>query len=165
LSDAIAKKGGSKKAEVKKDVLDLIGKISPTETLSVVVIPPAAAAQGGGPAADVTQVTGGITVAEGVKTHLQMATKNADAAKTLADQINQGLQQAAALLPDPSRSSARTSQARRSAISGDPPNGGRNSCFQRSSRSVNTALNFSSDASAWSRSDSTTAWPSCPSAW
>jgi hypothetical protein len=99
LSDAIAKKTGSKKAEVKKDVLDLIGKISPTETLSVVVIPPAAAAQGGGPAADVTQVTGGITVAEGVKTHLQMATKNADAAKTLADQINQGLQQAAAFLP------------------------------------------------------------------
>lgn len=99
LAEAIAKKSGSKKSEVKKEVLDLIGKISPTETLSVVLMPPAAAQQPGNPVADVTHVTGGITVADGVKTNLLMSTKNADAAQTLAKQINDGLQQAAAFLP------------------------------------------------------------------
>jgi len=99
LSDVIAKKGGSKKGEIKKEVLDLIGKISPTETLSVVLVPPAQAPQPGNPMADVTHVTGGITVADGVKTNLLMSTKNAESAKALAEQINQGLQQAAAILP------------------------------------------------------------------
>jgi hypothetical protein len=97
LSDAVAKKGG-KKPEVKKDVVDLVGKINPKETFSVVVVPPEEVLAAS-PVPGLTTVTGGVTVAEGVKTDILLSTKDAESAKSLADMINEGLTQVKQILP------------------------------------------------------------------
>src|SRR5205823_964226 len=60
LVEAVAKKGG-RKAVVKPRVIELVGKLDPRETLSVVFVPPAELVAGGS-AAGLTTVTGGVTV-------------------------------------------------------------------------------------------------------
>lgn len=97
LGDAIAKRGG-KKAEVKADVVDLISKINPKETVSLVVVPPAEMLAGS-PVDGLKTVTGGVTVADGIKTNIMLATKDGDTAKTLAQLINEGLSQVKAIVP------------------------------------------------------------------
>jgi hypothetical protein len=97
LSDAVAKMGG-KKAEIKEDVVALIGKIDPKETLSLVVVPPPEMLAGG-PVDGLKTVTGGVTVAEGIKTNILLSTKDADSAKSLAQMINEGLNQMKQFLP------------------------------------------------------------------
>src|SRR5205085_12169341 len=89
LGDAVAKKEG-KKADVQKEIVELIGKINPKETLSFVVVPPQEQLAGG-PADGLKTVTGGVIVSDGVKTDILLATKDADTAKTLAQLINEGL--------------------------------------------------------------------------
>jgi len=97
LDDAVAKKGG-KKGEVKQEVVTLVGKINPKETLSLVVVPPAEMLAGG-PVDGLKTVTGGFTVAEGVKANILLSTKDADSAKSLAQMINEGLSQMKQFLP------------------------------------------------------------------
>jgi hypothetical protein len=98
LKESLAKKSGGRKAEVKKQVLDLVGKISPHETLSIVLVPPAEMLAGS-PAAGLSDVTGGVTVGEGVKTEFKLATKDAEAAKTLATVIEGSLNQVKQIVP------------------------------------------------------------------
>ena len=98
LKDALAKKSGARKADVKKKVLDLIGQMSPQQTVALVVVPPPEALAGS-PVAGLTDVTGGVTVSDGVKTELKFATKDANAAKTLAQLIEDGLNQAKQFIP------------------------------------------------------------------
>jgi hypothetical protein len=98
LSDVLAKKKGDKKTEIKQEMLTEIGKINPRETASVVIIPPAQLLQGG-PAAGMTKITGGVTVAQGVKTDILLTTKDGDAATELAKAINDGLAQVKQLIP------------------------------------------------------------------
>jgi hypothetical protein len=97
LGDAIAKRGG-KKAEVKEDVVTLIGKINPKETVSLVVVPPTEMLAGS-PVDGLKTVTGGVTVADGIKTNIMLTTKDGDTAKTLAQLINEGLSQVKAIVP------------------------------------------------------------------
>jgi hypothetical protein len=98
LKEALAKKSGSRKPTVKKDVTELIEKINPKETASLVVVPPAELTAGG-PVAGLTTITGGVTVGDGVTTDILLATKDADSAKTLAQTINDALNQVKQLLP------------------------------------------------------------------
>jgi hypothetical protein len=98
LKDALAKKSGARKADVKKQVLDLIGQMSPQQTVTLVVVPPPEALAGS-PVAGLTDVTGGVTVSDGVKTEIKFATKDAEAAKTLAQLIEDGLNQAKLFIP------------------------------------------------------------------
>ncbi len=98
LKEAAGKRTGGKKAEVKKDVLDLIAKISPKETVSIVAVPPQDLINAS-PAAGLTTITGGITVGEGIKTDLLLSTKNTEAAKNIAQMINEGLNQVKQILP------------------------------------------------------------------
>jgi hypothetical protein len=97
LGDAIAKRGG-KKGDVKKEVVDLVGKINPKETLSFVVVPPQELLAGS-PVDGLKTVTGGVTVAEGIKADILMSMKDAESAKTLAQMINEGLSQIKQFLP------------------------------------------------------------------
>ena len=63
--------------------MTLVGKINPKETLSLVVVPPAEMLAGS-PVDGLKTVTGGFTVAEGVKANILLSTKDADSAKSLA---------------------------------------------------------------------------------
>ena len=98
LQEALAKKSGARKAEIKKDVTDLIGKINSKETASVVVVPPPEVLAGS-PAAGLKTVTGGVTVSDGVKTDILLSTKDADSAKVLATLIEDTLNQVKQLVP------------------------------------------------------------------
>jgi len=98
LKEALAKKTPARKAEVKKDVLELVAKINPKETASLVVVPPADLLAGS-PAAGLKNVTGGVTVTDGVKTEILVATKDADSAKAVATLIEDTLNQVKQLLP------------------------------------------------------------------
>jgi hypothetical protein len=98
LKEALAKKAGSRKAEVKKDVIELVGKISPKETASLVVVPPPELLAGS-PGAGLMNVTGGVTVTDSVKTEILLTAKDADSAKALAKIIEETLDQVKQLLP------------------------------------------------------------------
>jgi hypothetical protein len=97
LEDAVAKRDG-KKADVGKEIVELIGKINPKQTLSLVVVP-APEMLAGSPVDGLTSVTGGVTVADGIKTDILLATKDGDTAKNLAQMITEGLNQVKQILP------------------------------------------------------------------
>jgi len=96
LTDALAKRSGSRKPNLKPRVAELIAA-APKETLSVVFVPPAGF--GGESAAGLTSITGGVTFADAIKTDLKLTTKDAAAAKKLAGDINDGLTRIKELLP------------------------------------------------------------------
>jgi hypothetical protein len=98
LKEALSKKSGGRKSTVKKDVTALIDKINPNETASLVVVPPAEMTAGS-PVAGLTTITGGVTVSDGVSTDILLATKDEASAKTLAQTINDALNQVKQLLP------------------------------------------------------------------
>jgi hypothetical protein len=99
LKEAASKKAGDRKPAIKKEVTDLVEKINPKETAALVVVPPPALTQGNPAAAGLNSITGGVTVGEGVKTDILLSTKDADAAKNLAQIINDALNQIKQLLP------------------------------------------------------------------
>ncbi|HEY1381892.1 MAG TPA: hypothetical protein VGF55_34145, partial [Gemmataceae bacterium] len=83
VSEAVAKKAGRRKAAVASRVIELVNRMDPRETLAVVFVP-----TGGPPAtgaaAGLTTITGGMTVADGVKTDLRLEAKDAESAKRLS---------------------------------------------------------------------------------
>jgi hypothetical protein len=97
LLEALGKKGGRKPA-ISPRVAELVGKMNPQETLSVVFVPPAALVTGG-PAAGLTTITGGVAIADGVKTDVRIDTADAEAAKRLAGDVSDGLTRVKELLP------------------------------------------------------------------
>jgi hypothetical protein len=98
LAEAIAKRSSARKTALKPKVTELIGKIEPRESLSIVFVPPAELVAGG-TAAGLTSVTGGVTVAEGVKTDVRLDVKDAESAKRLATDVGEGLTRIKELLP------------------------------------------------------------------
>jgi hypothetical protein len=97
LVEALAKKGGRKSA-LSPRVAELVGKMDARETLSVVFVPPAALLAGGA-AAGLTTITGGVTVADGIKADVQVETADAEAAKRIAGHVTDGLTRVKELLP------------------------------------------------------------------
>jgi hypothetical protein len=98
MDDVLTKKQGTKQATVTADVLQDVAGINPKEALSVVIVPPADQLRGS-PAEGLTRITGGVTVTDGVRTNVRLATKDAEAAKGLAQTINDGLAQVKQLIP------------------------------------------------------------------
>ncbi|HEX4589336.1 MAG TPA: hypothetical protein VH120_05370, partial [Gemmataceae bacterium] len=98
ITGALARKSGRAKADVKPRVAELIGRIDPKETLSVVFVPPADSVAGG-PTAGLTAITGGVTVAEGITAEIRLDAKDADAARLLADTVRDGLAKVRDILP------------------------------------------------------------------
>jgi hypothetical protein len=97
LADAVAKKAG-RKPDVKPRMAELVGRIDPRETLSIVFAPPSELLAGG-PAAGLNTVTGGITVADGVKIDVRLDVQDAEASKRLAAEVTDGLTRVKELLP------------------------------------------------------------------
>jgi hypothetical protein len=98
LTEALAKRGGRRKTELKPRVVELVGRIDPTETLTVVFVPPAVLINGS-PLDGLTTVTGGVAVVDGIKTDLRIDAKDAASAKKLADNAREALTKVRELLP------------------------------------------------------------------
>jgi hypothetical protein len=98
LQDAAARLASARKAELKPKVAELIGKMNAKETFSVVVVPPPDSITKGA-MMGLTTITGGITVSDGITGEFFLATKNAEAAKELAQSFEQGLTQMKQILP------------------------------------------------------------------
>ena len=94
LSDVIAKKKGDKRADVKREMLTEIQRIDPKQTASIVIMPPAEMLANS-PAANLTKITGGVTVTQGIKTDLLLTTKDGASARAVReDQRRAGTDQA-----------------------------------------------------------------------
>ena len=86
MTEALAKKAGRRKSEVKPRVTELVERIDAKEALSVVFVPPADLTSGG-PISGLTTVTGGVTIADGITTEIRLDAKDADSTKPLAETV------------------------------------------------------------------------------
>ena len=98
VAEALTKRAGGRKADVKPRVVDLVGRMDPKVTLSVVYVP-AGEPAAGGPTSGLTTVTGGLTVTETIRTDIRLDAKDADAAKLLGDNVRDGLAKVRDILP------------------------------------------------------------------
>jgi hypothetical protein len=98
LNEALAKKSGRRKSELKPRLLELVGKIQPGESLSVVFIPPAELVAGG-PVSGLVDVTGGITVGESIVTQVRLEARDAETTRALGEQTRDGLSKVRDILP------------------------------------------------------------------
>jgi hypothetical protein len=98
VAEALTKRAGGRKADVKPRVVDLVGRIDPKETLSFVFVPTPDLLNGG-PLSGLTTVTGGVTVTDAIKTDIRFDAKDADAAKLLADNVRDSLAKVRDILP------------------------------------------------------------------
>jgi hypothetical protein len=98
LTEALAKKAGRRKTELKPRIVELVGRMDPQVTLGVVFAPPALLVNGSA-LNGLTTVTGGIAVADGIKTDLRFETKDADTAKTLGDTLRDSFVKVREILP------------------------------------------------------------------
>src|SRR5262249_23049519 len=92
IGDALERKAGTKKAKVKKEMLDLIAKADHKLSVSVAILGTVA---GQAEVSDrVNNITGGISLVDDIKLDFVIAAKNADTAKELENIIKEGLGQA-----------------------------------------------------------------------
>jgi hypothetical protein len=101
--DAIARAEGKKQGAVKAELRDLITRSDSKQTLWFALPASALAKTANDDKAKkhlekVENVTGGINVTDGVKFLVTITTKSTDAAKELADEIKEGLEQAKGIL-------------------------------------------------------------------
>jgi hypothetical protein len=106
VAEALAKAAGKKKTELaNKEVKKLLARVDPKRTLSLVIM---ASVLTKGPLGEepeakealdkLENITGGITVGDGIKTQIVLAAKDADAAKALNKKVDEGLDQAQQLV-------------------------------------------------------------------
>jgi hypothetical protein len=106
VADALAKAAGKKKTELKsKEIQKLLAKVDAKQTLSLVVL---ASILTKGPLGEEPQakdvldkienITGGITVNDGIKTQLVLAAKDSEAAKAVNKKVGEGLDEAQQLV-------------------------------------------------------------------
>jgi hypothetical protein len=106
VAEALAKAAGKKKTDLKsKEIQKLLAKVDAKQTLSLVML---ASILTKGPLGEEPQakdvldkidnITGGITVSDGIKTQLVLATKDADAAKAVNKKVGEGLDEAQQLV-------------------------------------------------------------------
>jgi hypothetical protein len=98
VAEALTKRAGGRKADIKPRVVDLVGRIDPKETLSFVFVPPPDLLTGG-PLSGLVTVTGGVAVMDGIKTDIRLDAKDAESVKLLADNIRDGLGKVREILP------------------------------------------------------------------
>ncbi len=106
VAEALAKAAGKKKTELKsKELQKLLAKVDGKQTLSLVML---ASVLTKGPFGEEPQakeileklenITGGITVSDGIKTQLVLAAKDAEAAKAVNKKVGEGLDEAQQLV-------------------------------------------------------------------
>jgi hypothetical protein len=102
VAEALAKAAGKKKTEIKsKEMQALLAKVDPKQTISMALLAGALTKGKLGEEpeakealAKLENVTGGITIAEGIKTQIILAAKSGDDAKELGKKLDDGLDQA-----------------------------------------------------------------------
>jgi hypothetical protein len=106
VAEALAKAAGKNKTELRnKELQKLLAKVDAKQTLSLVML---ASVLTKGPLGEEPQakevleklenITGGITVSDGIKTQLVLAAKDADAAKAVNKKVGEGLDEAQQLV-------------------------------------------------------------------
>lgn len=96
---ALEKQAGKKKAELKKEVADMLGKVDTKQSIAVIALPNGlGAAQAQEFAEKIKNVTGGVTVSDEVKADFVLAAKDEKGAKAVAETIEDGLSQIKGLL-------------------------------------------------------------------
>lgn len=87
VNDAVDKKAGRKRSEPPKTLLDLLAKADPRQAINLVAVPPPQITANSR-AASLTHVTGGLSVTDALKFDVTCATADANAAKAMADSID-----------------------------------------------------------------------------
>jgi hypothetical protein len=90
--EAMEKKSGKKKGELKKDLAALLGKANTKQAIRFALLE--AIVGQGDLAGQVKTATGGITVGEDIKIEITLNAKDDKAAATVSDKIDEGLRQA-----------------------------------------------------------------------
>ncbi|HEX4590095.1 MAG TPA: hypothetical protein VH120_09215 [Gemmataceae bacterium] len=98
LTEALAKKAGRRKTNVRPRLAELVGRIESKQTVSVVYIPPAERPAGDS-TVGLTTMTGGITVTDSIATDVRLEAKDGESAKSLADIIRQAMAKVRNILP------------------------------------------------------------------
>jgi len=98
LLDALDKKAGKKKAELKKELVAMLAKADKSQSISLVALGGALAATGQPAAAKITTLSGGITLADDVKAQFLLNTANANDAKAVEAELKEGIDQIKALV-------------------------------------------------------------------
>jgi|SRR5947209_3251732 len=98
LAEALAKKAGGRKTELKARMAELAGRIDSKESLSVVFVPNADLVAGT-PAGGLIDVKGGVTVGEAIITQVRLEARDAETMRALADGIRDGLAKVREILP------------------------------------------------------------------
>jgi hypothetical protein len=98
LNEALAKKAGRRRSELKLRLVDLVAKVQPGETLSVVFVPPAELLAGS-PLNGLIDVTGGVTVVDAITTQVRLEARDAETTRALGEQVRDGLSKVRDILP------------------------------------------------------------------
>jgi len=106
VAEALAKAAGKKKTEIKsKEMQAILAKVDSKQTISLAILAGSLAKGklGEGPdakefLAKLNNITGGITVADGINTKIVLAAKSNDDASAINKQIEEGLDQARSLV-------------------------------------------------------------------
>ena len=96
--DALDKKAGKKKAELKKELIDQLAKVNANQSVSVIMLESALANAPVPALMKLTSITGGLTLTDELKAEFNLNTKNADDAKTIGEEARDGLNQAKAIV-------------------------------------------------------------------
>lgn len=99
LTEALAKKAGRRKGDIRPRIVELVHRMNPQESMSVVYVRPGEGTSTGEAPAAMTTITGGITLADGVKSDFRLDTKDAESAKRLATSVSDGIKQIRDILP------------------------------------------------------------------
>jgi hypothetical protein len=96
--EALDKKAGKKKAELKQELQVMLAKADPSQSISIAAL--GLPLPGGGPAAltKITAIRGGITIGDDVKASFELSTSCADDAKSVEADLKEGVDQIKALV-------------------------------------------------------------------
>jgi hypothetical protein len=106
VAEAMAKAAGKKKTELKnKEIQKLLAKVDAQQTVSMVILASVIARSPVGEEPQAKEVlekldniTGGITVGDGIKTQILLGAKDADSATAINKKVDEGLDQAQQLV-------------------------------------------------------------------
>jgi hypothetical protein len=98
MTEALAKKAGSRKTSLRPKLADHVGRMDLKETLALVFVP-AESQFDGTQMSNLTAVTGGVSVADSVKTDIRITATDADSARRLGARITDELENLKQLVP------------------------------------------------------------------
>jgi hypothetical protein len=95
--EALDKKEGTRKTELKKELQALLAKVDPKQSIAIATLPGPLAMGGQPMVAKIRAITGGVTITDEVRAELMLNTKNAKDAEDVQSELKDGLDQLKAL--------------------------------------------------------------------